>query len=643
MASTLSTSVGAGRARRAARLGLPAIGPHRRRVVVLLVLVFGFYLWTAASTVPFQFGAGNPADQDPYNQLTTAFLHGHTYLATKPPAALLHLRNPYDPAQNATVAGPYHDLELYHGRFYLQWGPTPVITLFAPFRLTGLWMPQSLAVALFGFAGLACAVLLLHALVRRFLPETPRWALLVATVGLALTNVLPFLLRRPIEYEVAISCGYCFEMAGLLCMLTAVLGPEVRRGRLALGSLCLGLAVGGRPDLALGAVIAIVIGAWLVVRRHEPRTILAYALGPLIVCGLLLGLYNSVRFGGFSDFGDRYELAGINQMTAPFYKLAWILPGMLSYFEVPVRLSLTFPHAFLQTAAADPISLPAQYFGSAANPNAEPAGGVLTSMPITLFVLALPVLWRQRRPDERGLLLVVGGLALTGLAIAVVLSYAVFATTERYEVDFVTFFLLAGFLVWMALLAWARRGTLLRRMWAVLGVLLTAFGAAVGVAIGLTGYYNLLETEHPSTFAALEDATGPLVTLATMILDKPEITRVTSTGAAVTLPPTGYGAFSQDGAGTWLGTGPATVTIVSPRSGTAGLLATVSPGTGAPPVSSMVIVARNGNRPPSAAPVSSQVVRIPISLHTGLNRVRLTLGHPTLAQELQIANLQVGS
>jgi hypothetical protein len=608
-------------------------------MIVLLVLVFAFYLWTAASTVPFHFGAGNPANQDPYNELTTAFLHGHTYVNITPPAALVHLSDPYDPAQNAALAAPYHDLELYHGRFYVEWGPTPVIALFAPFRLTGLWMPQSLAVALFGFAGLVCAVLLLHALVRRFLPETPNWALVVASAGLALANVLPFLLRRPIQYEVAISAGYCFLMAGLLFMLTAMLGREVRRWRLALGSLCLGLAVGARPDLVVGAMVAIVLGAWLVFRRHEPRTILAYALGPLIVCGVLLGLYNYVRFGGFGNFGDRYQLAGINQMTAPFDKLAWVLPGMLSYFEVPVRLSLTFPHVFLQTAAAEPISLPAQYFGSPATPAAEPAGGILISMPITLFVFALPVLWWQRRADERGVLLAASGLALTGLAIAVLLSFSVFATTERYEVDFATFFLLAGFLVWMVLLARLRRGTVLRRTWAGLGVLLAAFGAAVGVAIGLTGYYNLLEAEHPSTFAALEDATGPLVTLATMILDKPEITRVTPG----TPPPTGYGAFSQDGAGTWLGTGPATVTIISPSSATVGLLAAVSPGQGAPPATGMTIVAQNGNRTPSAAPVSSHVVRIPISVHTGLNRVRLTLGgHPTLAQELLLANLQVG-
>src|SRR6202042_657623 len=152
--------------------------------------------------------------------------------------------------------------------------------------------------------------------------------------------------------------------------------------------------------------------------------ILAYALGPFIVCGILLALYNAVRFGSFTDFGDRYELAGIDQTTAKFYGLSYIVPGLLSYLVVPARLALTFPYAFLQTAASDPIiSLPHGYIGSATGAaGAEPAAGLFTTMPITLLLFSLPVLWRQRREGERGVLWAATGLTLLGLFIAALLS-----------------------------------------------------------------------------------------------------------------------------------------------------------------------------------------------------------------------------
>ncbi|MFZ1994353.1 MAG: hypothetical protein WAU75_09600, partial [Solirubrobacteraceae bacterium] len=261
------------------------MAPYQFLIVGLMLLVGGFYMWTAATSYGFTFPT---IDTDIYNALTTSFLHGHTYLPITPPAALLHLKDPYDPAQSGAYHDIYHDLSLYHGHFYAQWGPTPVLTLLAPFRLTGLRMSESFAVALYGFIGLICAFLLLRALVQRLVPTAPRWVLPVGLVGLALTNTVPFLLRRPLQYELAIASGYCFEMAGLWLMVTAVLGPGLRRWRMVLGSLCLGLAMGSRPTLAVGGGVALAAALWehkrrtgtyRVRRSRDTLRLLTYALG----------------------------------------------------------------------------------------------------------------------------------------------------------------------------------------------------------------------------------------------------------------------------------------------------------------------------------------------------------------------------
>ncbi len=501
-------------------------------LVGVLLLALAFYMWTAASTVPFGFPSSST---DVYNDLTTAFLHGHTYLPIPVPPGLLHLVDPYSPALNAPYAAAYHDLVLYHRHFYSQWGPTPVLTLFAPFRITGRVMSESFAVALYAWVGLVCSVLLLRALLTRLVPSAPQWVLPVSAVGLALTNTLPFLLRRPVQYEVAIASGYCFEMAGLWLMVTAVLGPELRRWRMIVGSLCLGLAVGGRPTLAVGGVVAVAAVLWELKRRtgtyrvratRETLKLLTYALGPFVLCGLLLAWYNHVRFGGFTNFGERYELAGIDQMNAPFYKLSWVPPGLFTYLLLPAHFALTFPHAFLQTAANDPFSLPRGYSGTPQLPYAEPTGGVFTTMPITLLLFGIPLMWWQRRSGERRPLVAATGLAILGLAVVTLVSWALFGTTERYEVDFVSLLLIPAFLVWAMLLARARPRTAARRVWAVVGVVLTLIGAAIGTAISFTGYYDLLKIEHPAMFNTLEDVTAPFATVATMVGGKPQIARI---------------------------------------------------------------------------------------------------------------------
>lgn len=609
---------------------------YRAALGCLLLIVLAFYMWTAASSIGFDFSA---KDNDLYNELTTAFLHGHPYLPIKPPAGLLHLKNPYDPAQNAPYNAAYHDLSLYKGRFYTQWGPTPVVTLFAPFCLTGLRMSPSFAVALFGFIGLLCAVWLLHLLAARLVPRAPRWLLLTASGGLALTNTVPFLLRRPAFYEVAISSGYCFAMAGLLLVCAAVLRPRVGRVRMAFGSLCLGLAVGGRPPLVVGCVAAAAAALWAIRRREEGYGLLACAVGPIAVCGVLLAAYNEVRFGGLTNFGQSYELAGIDQMKLPFFQFSSIPAGLFSYLLIPARLALTFPHAFLMTASSDPFPLPHGYIGGSAAAAAEPAGGVFPTMPISLLLAALPGLWLQRRAGERGALSAITGLLGLGTVIALLLALVLNGTTERYEVDFGTLFLVPAFLTWGLLVGRQRPGSAGRRALAIAGVLLTLFGAAVGVAISITGYYDFLRLNHPAVFSSLEDVTAPFATLATIIVGRPEIARVGSGAVPVTLPAVTYGTATENHASAWLGTTPLTLTVISPGSRRMGLTALALRGIGAPPLSKAVIrVSSNGR--PAIVPVISPSVRLPVSLHTGLNRVRLTLlGAPTLAEEVLLHNL----
>ena len=156
--------------------------------------------------------------------LSDALLAGQLNLLVKPAPELLALKNPYDPAVNA----PYrlHDMSLYHGRYYMPWGPTPALTLFIPFRVLPGDLPENLAVAIFSFGGLVFSTLLFKLLLRRFFPSNPPWFEFVGAAALAFGNAAPFILRRPAVYEVAITSGYCFMFAGLYFLCSAAIAER---------------------------------------------------------------------------------------------------------------------------------------------------------------------------------------------------------------------------------------------------------------------------------------------------------------------------------------------------------------------------------------------------------------------------------
>jgi hypothetical protein len=582
----------------------------RRNLVVLVVLavVACFYVWTATSSAnPIEFGGGKT---DYYNLQSDAFVHGRLSLLVQPAKELLALPDPYDPAANAQYR--LHDLSLYHDRYYLPWGPTPALTLFIPFRALGLGdMPENLAVVLFSLGGLVFSVLLFRLLLQRFLPGTPAWLEVVAVVALALSNVAPFVLRRPAVYEVAVSAGYFFVFAGLYLLAKGTFAEKPSLPHLGLGSLCLGLAGGCRPHLLLAGCAVALCWWWLAWRKDRAtRLRVAAVLGaPLLVCVAALLVYNAARFHSPTEFGQTYQLAGVEVREKETFELGYVVPGLYYYLVAPARLTLDFPYFQLPPPPFYPGHVPAGYDG------VEVTGGLLTNVPILIFLLgAVPFVLSRRLRLPTGLGGIATAFVLVGGALVLVLSFAFWGTTMRYEMDFASLFLLAALLVWLAAVAATRQP--LRRVLAVGGTALVAYGALVGVAISMTGYYDSLRTGSPGTYRALERFFSPLPTVATMIIGRPVLVDVTNdTGYSA---PVTYGTAGAGAASFWLSRNAATLKVVSPRDGMIDLVATLGRGPSSAK-RSRLDVAVDG----ATAPVSGRVERIPVHVERGLNELSL--------------------
>ena len=475
-------------------------------LLAAVLLVGAFYAWTASGGWPFDLEG--PHD-GLYNLLARAFAEGQLHLTVEPRPELLEMAEPYEPGRNA----PYrlHDASLYQGRYYLYFGVVPVLLLFAPWTMAGLGdFPQNLAAALFAFGGFVFSALLLRRLVRLHLGPRPRRAVGLAYLTLGLANVAPFILRAPFVYEVAIAGGYCFLAGAAWLFAGAGDGGRLRIGRLFLGGLFLGLAVGCRPNLLVAVPFLPLLAGEALREDRERRGRAALAvLAPLASCLLLLGVYNFARFGSFTEFGARYQLAGVRPIA--WFDPRAVPPTLFFDFLAPPAARLDFP--FLFPDRDYPGETPAGYFKDTSTT------GALAHSPFLLLLLVAPLLLRRVAVGEPGRLRVsIGVLVAAGLVVPLATSLAFASAAMRFQVDFVSFLAVPALLLW--LLAFGLPRGRLRRALAQGGLAAVAWACLVGLCLSLTGASDGLRRDNPALFAGLERRFEPLRIALGRLLDR---------------------------------------------------------------------------------------------------------------------------
>ena len=454
------------------------------RFVVLAAvcaLVVGLFAWMAAESVTEL--TGWSAADNHYNLLVRGFQQGQLSLDKPAPAQLAKLPDPYDPVANERyrIGFGLHDMSYYRGRMYLYFGVTPALLLFWPWAaLTGRYLFHHHAVAVFCAVGFLVTAAMLRALWRRYFPEVGVAVVAACLLALGLAAGVPVLLQRAEFWEVAVSCGYALGMLVLAAVWRALIDPERRAWWLAAASLALGLAVGARPFLLLGAPILLVpiAAGWnqpAGTGRRLPWDLLLAAAIPLALCGLGLMLYNDLRFDSPFEFGQRYQLAGDRQDNIRHFSLSFLWFNFCVYFLEPVKWTREFPFV---GEIATPV-LPAGHA-----PVEDPFG-ILTNIPIVWFALAAPLAWWNRAAEARsvlrGFLLAVAVLFGTS---AVVLSLF-YGNCSRYESEFLpplVFLAVVGILAVERVLAPRPRWRLAARVsWVVLLVFSVGFNLLDGV------------------------------------------------------------------------------------------------------------------------------------------------------------------
>jgi hypothetical protein len=426
-----------------------------------------------------------------YEYMAEGFVRGHTYLSVDPDPGLMKLKDPYEPAANAKIR--LWDASLYRGRYYLYYGPTPAIALMVPWRIiTGHMIQQRTAVAAFATAGLAGLALLLWEVRRRHFPGLSAAALGAILVVAFHAAWLPVTLRRPGVWELPIvSAAACLWWALYFLWKFRDTGGKARWA--AATGAALALLIGCRVTFVFeaGAVLLLLLVPFG--GRATPRWGAAATAAALVAsAGVGLLAYNWERFGRLLEFGQSFQLWGLDARKGPFFSPSFIPFNAWAYLLSVPRVGPFFP--FVHAMWSERI--PAGYLSY------EEMYGAAFAMPVHLAgVLALVWAWRNRGdPQCRG-----AGLTLAGAACASALAGAILfcwlGACSRYIVE-----LFAGWTVATSagmMVAFGSGGT--GRLWRLARAAAAAAACWTVACVWLASaeFRGFMKQTNPATYAAV--------------------------------------------------------------------------------------------------------------------------------------------
>jgi hypothetical protein len=385
-------------------------------------------------------------------------------------------------------------MSLYRGKYYMYFGPTPVLTLFLPWReVTGKALGEDWAELLYVTAGYIFSLLLLSLLLRScgIAPGGLLWAAAAMLLGMGEYGVV--LVRDANVYGIAIAAGYCFFVAGMYCFARLILTDRNRRGLAVGAGLLIGLTMGCRPHYALAAVVLCAVIIWY---RRGAWSEVAWFCAPIAICGGLLLWYNFGRLGNPLEFGTRYQLTASPFTRGVSLHLRKLPDGLYYLLLCPFRRWDQFPFVVPRFVGLNPHMF------------VENATGLLVISPLAVAGLALP-LWIGRWLGQGTTGRPAGAIlaALYGGAVAVLLFICLTGfAVGRYLLD------LAPALLVISLFAWLQWATRSRRIWLRRGITAvivvgslwsTAIGAALSLALN-----DILQNGNPRLFRTLARGSG---------------------------------------------------------------------------------------------------------------------------------------
>ena len=399
--------------------------------VACIVLILGAGLFLVSSHKLFNESL-RPHHQQ-YKELAHELAKGQVYLPDEPSKELMEASNPYDTIYLQAKGIEYKaDYAYYKGKYYVYFGIVPEALLYLPcYVLTGKDLPNYAAsfifyslyvLGTFGFFGLLWE--------KYFKKANFGTYLLTSSFASLMGNVIYIVFTADI-YSVPIMAGLAFTMLGLFFWM---LGLRNRNGKnssrivcYAIGSLCMALVSGCRPQMLLYSLFGIPL-FWkeiftdrkLFSKAGLGQTIALFS--PYIFIAILVMYYNYARFGSVFDFGATYSLTN-NDMNLRGISGSRMLMGLGTFlFAVPGFRGV---YPFLQSSSMD-----FSYMGRVVTEYLF--GGMIASNVLMWCLVLIPA--NRKAIKEKGLVLFTAVNLLSSIIIGLADANAA-GMLQRYTAD----------------------------------------------------------------------------------------------------------------------------------------------------------------------------------------------------------------
>lgn len=339
--------------------------------VILLVIAGG--LFATGSHKLFN-EASKPHHQQ-YKELAIALQNGNAYLDAPVSEGVLNAENPYDTIYLQANGIEYKaDYAYFQGKYYVYFGIVPELLLYYPYHMIlGKDLPNHFAVFVFYTLFVFGVFGTLRELCFRYFKDVSLITYLLTGVIISTSGTFAYIYFTADLYSVPIMAGIGLSMLGLFLWLmgdrmlkdnadnvesamdTAVVRKVGVLVCITLGSLCMAMVAGCRPQMLLLSLLAIPV-FWDSVFKDRvllSKKSIGKSLGfilPYVVIAVIVMYYNYIRFGSVMDFGATYSLTN-NDMNLRGVSISRMLLGLASFlFQLPY-INGVFP--FLQSVDLD--------------------------------------------------------------------------------------------------------------------------------------------------------------------------------------------------------------------------------------------------------------------------------------------------
>ncbi len=301
---------------------------------------------------PKSYSDNETSQYSQYKNLAESLSKGKFYLNLKVNDKLLDLENPYDTnyrdSQLRRYKDYYWDYSYFEGKYYTYFGIVPCLLTYLPYHLlTHNNLPNYIAMCIGIVFFITSSFFFMYELIKKYYPKTSYMWYTILSLFFLLASGLIVFSGEPTFYNMPIIYGLSFSLLGLSFWFKATSKENLNSKYLGLGSLCMALVAGCRPQLLLGSFFALPILGKYIFKKRELfskkglKNTFWFCLPYLIVASFLM-YYNYSRFGSVFDFGANYNLT-TNDMTRRGFRLDRIFLGLYYFLFAPGQITLKFP------------------------------------------------------------------------------------------------------------------------------------------------------------------------------------------------------------------------------------------------------------------------------------------------------------